>query len=958
MAGIVVKAVGEVDFRDFQKAQRELDKMRRSADTLDNRIRRVGDSFGKVGRQLKQTGGTMSRYVSAPMAALGGLAVRSAMDFEVSMARIEGLVGVAASEIGELADAARTLGPSYGVSANEAGEALFFITSAGLRGATAIEALDSSLKAAAIGLGDTATVADLLTSAVNAYGEETLGASEATDVLVNAVRLGKLEPSELAGAMGQVLPVASAMGVQFHEVGAAFAAMSRTGTNAEVAATQLRQILATILKPSVEAERALAGIGLSAEDLRQQIRERGLLSVLQTLITRFDGNASATSEVFGNIRALSGVLDLMGSNVEATTEIFDGMSESIGVGDDAFRTVSKTASQQFKVALEEAKGALMEAATEALPVLTDLAESLQDLVQDWRDLSDEQQKTYLKIAGVAAVAGPAIIVLGQLATAVRGLAAAFTFLMAHPIVALAGLVAGLIVYSVTLAKTTEEQERFREAQIDNLRETNETVAAYDRLRRTTELNAGATRRYAEETRSAARSAFIARREAAKWTDAMAENEARRFGLIAEQDRANRAAEEEQRLLDALNDAMGDVSTSLSDVAEKTIALDDETRAFLQTLNETYVGGTEAAEALAEYAREVLAAGQMTEQTKTELEGLASALRSELSDALRDAESRLGAAQQAFDAYRDSIADGVREGNTLADAAQRQSAAIRRLTDAETAYAEAKAEGDPERLARASEDLEAARDAQGTFADFLAENVKTATAFADQIDALRTAGASLEVTQQIAQLGAQTGGRIIAELLAGGAEAIRQANALTAAVQAAAVDAGNAAAQQFYGAGVRAAAALVDGVRSELEQLDDLLEEIVRRITAAFSEPARTAPAPSTGGGTTGGGAPTPAPRPNYRRPLAPLPTLPPGLEWGSGGLPYIPQFADGGLVLGPTLGMVGEAGPELIVPLDRADEFGQTNISITVTSADPQAVVEAIRKYTRRNGPLGASVTL
>lgn len=34
------------------------------------------------------------------------------------------------------------------------------------------------------------------------------------------------------------------------------------------------------------------------------------------------------------------------------------------------------------------------------------------------------------------------------------------------------------------------------------------------------------------------------------------------------------------------------------------------------------------------------------------------------------------------------------------------------------------------------------------------------------------------------------------------------------------------------------------------------------------------------------------------------------------------EFAKGGLVMGPTLGLVGEAGPEMIIPLDRLGEFG------------------------------------
>jgi phage-related minor tail protein len=68
----------------------------------------------------------------------------------------------------------------------------------------------------------------------------------------------------------------------------------------------------------------------------------------------------------------------------------------------------------------------------------------------------------------------------------------------------------------------------------------------------------------------------------------------------------------------------------------------------------------------------------------------------------------------------------------------------------------------------------------------------------------------------------------------------------------------------------------------------------------------------------------------------------------------------GGIVTSPTLGLVGEAGPEAIIPLDRVSDFGAraTVVNVTVTSADPVAVVEAIRRYTRANGPLGQVVNV
>jgi len=324
----------------------------------------------------------VGKIAAGAVTAVAVAGVREAAAFESSIAKIEGLVGVGGEQLDKLAQSARELGPEFGRSANEAADALFFITSAGLRGDAAITVLEASLKGAAIGLGDTKTIADLATSAVNAYGESNLDGAQAVDVLTEAVRLGKLEPAELAGAMGQVLPLASNMGVSFDQVGAALAGMSKTGTDASTASTQLRQILATIAKPTNEAETALAEMGLSAEGLRTQIREEGLFSALETLTEAFDGNIEATSEVFGNVRALSGVLDLMGASAEDNREVFNLLADDTGVLDEAFAITADTAEFKFNQSMGLVKETL-------LGIGEDLIERLLPHLDSFKTFMDE-----------------------------------------------------------------------------------------------------------------------------------------------------------------------------------------------------------------------------------------------------------------------------------------------------------------------------------------------------------------------------------------------------------------------------------------------------------------------------------------------------------------------------------------------------------------------------------------
>jgi hypothetical protein len=70
----------------------------------------------------------------------------------------------------------------------------------------------------------------------------------------------------------------------------------------------------------------------------------------------------------------------------------------------------------------------------------------------------------------------------------------------------------------------------------------------------------------------------------------------------------------------------------------------------------------------------------------------------------------------------------------------------------------------------------------------------------------------------------------------------------------------------------------------------------------------------------------------------------------------IPGFAEGGIVRSPTLAMIGERGPEAVVPLNQMGGMGGgVTVNVTgglATSAEiGQAVVNAIRAYNRSAGP-------
>lgn len=412
---------------ELERATQKMKAFQTAAEKTQARMR-------KFGGQMKATGRMLTTYVTLPMAAAGAAAIKMHMDFEASMAKVVGLVGVARKTVQGWAEDTKALAVSVGRSPKELADALYFITSAGIRGAESMEVLEASAKAAAAGMGETKLIADLVTSAMNAYGKEVLSAAKATDILAETVKEGKSEATLLATTMGMVLPIAAELGVTFSQVGAAGAAMTRTGTVSATAFMQLRQILNSLLDPAQMAEQAMVAMGTSSQALRKTIREEGLLAALmqiRTLTNKY--GEDIMGKVFPNIRALSGTLDILGKNLTDNIKIFDNLENATGRNEKAFAAAAETTKFKFAQAVTAAQLVLLELGESMkkriVPVFESFTKTLENLV-GWYKSLDEQSQLFIHRWGFfLTVIGPVVTILG--------------FLVANVLPSLIGLFVGL-----------------------------------------------------------------------------------------------------------------------------------------------------------------------------------------------------------------------------------------------------------------------------------------------------------------------------------------------------------------------------------------------------------------------------------------------------------------------------------------------------------------------------------
>lgn len=381
-------------------------------------------SLAAAGAQLDKTGQAMTLGITLPVLAAGKAIVDTGADFERTLGQIVGLTDVTGDEIDGIRKKVLALGADVGKTPQELAEAFYFVASAGFTADEAMEVLETSAIASAAGLGRTQDVAKVLGLTINAYGHENITAARAADILTAAVKDGTAEADAFAGVLGRVVPTAATLGVGFDQVTGALAAMTLTGLSADEAATSLNQVLVSLLKPTNEAEDAIEAMGLSSQGLRDQLREKGLLDTLRTLEERFAGNDEAASQVFGNVRALRGVLALLALDSDQLNGVFADTAGALGDLAEGYEE-TETPAREFARSQAELDATLIDLSTDVLPVVVDIVRGavgfVRDLVDGFKGLPEPVRQGVVQFLAMAAALGPILLIGGKLLTAVSGL---------------------------------------------------------------------------------------------------------------------------------------------------------------------------------------------------------------------------------------------------------------------------------------------------------------------------------------------------------------------------------------------------------------------------------------------------------------------------------------------------------------------------------------------------------
>ena len=424
---------GSIDI-DSSKANKALDNFSKSMNDFSN-------SFaGKVGKACEKVGGSLQSFgtkLTGLGTAVGGVTVKMAADFETTMAKVSTLTSDGMYQ--SLHDGILDMSGRLGVDANEIGEAIYQGLSSGVSESNIQDNTEKMIKLSKGGFTSVTTATDLTTTALNAYGLEITETDHLMDVFINTQNRGKTTVDQLASSMGQVIPIASSLGVNIDQLGASYAILTANGISTSESGTKLKSMFEELGDSGSDVSEILINrTGKSFKELTAEGKSTG--DVLEILKQHADESGVGLNELFSSSEAGSAALILAKDGAAGFNEELKGMAESSGVAADAYAKVSDTFSEKcnkLKERFKEVGIAIGENLIDiieqkVLPALENFADWLGNLDEDQIDNIATMVEWAVKIGAVVTAfgvltkgVGTVISVLGTVNSVVSTLSGLF-----------------------------------------------------------------------------------------------------------------------------------------------------------------------------------------------------------------------------------------------------------------------------------------------------------------------------------------------------------------------------------------------------------------------------------------------------------------------------------------------------------------------------------------------------
>lgn len=297
--------------------------------------------------------------VTAVGAAVGKFATSAGADFEEGMSAVESISQATSEEMERLTDKAKQLGSTTKFTATESSQAFNYMAMAGWTAEQMLEGIDGVVNLAAASGEDLATVSDIVTDSLTAFGMSANESNRYANILAKAASSANTNVAMMGETFQYCAPIAGAMGYEVDDLATAIGLMANAGIKGSLAGTSLRSIISNIASPTKNAQAAFDELKIKLEN--DDGTMKSFEETVNLLRDAFSGLSEAEkaekAKAIAGKTGMSGLLAIVNSSSESYTELAENIDHCSGA-----------AEEMAKIRLDNFKGdvTLLKSATEGL----------------------------------------------------------------------------------------------------------------------------------------------------------------------------------------------------------------------------------------------------------------------------------------------------------------------------------------------------------------------------------------------------------------------------------------------------------------------------------------------------------------------------------------------------------------------------------------------------------------
>ena len=409
----------------------QLDALPSGVDLLSQKFKDSGEKISAAGEKIKGVGEGMTKYITAPIAAIGVASIAAFNDVDAGLDTIITKTGASGEALESMQKSMEDIATSIPTGFDEAGAAVGEVnTRFGIMGDDLTELSGQFIKFAQLNGTDVSGSIDKVQASMAAFDLDASKAGDVLDILNKAGQDTGISMDTLASALTANGTALQEAGFSFEQSAGFLANLNKNGLDSGAVMSGLKKAWQNATKEGKPLNQALAELQNSLKNAKTDTEA---MQIATELFGAKAGPQLAAAIQEGRI------------SLDASANSIQDWGNSVSTTFDA----TLDAPDKFKVTMNELKlvgadlgGTILEMLVPALQKLSEIVRSARDA---WSGLSDGQKKAIVVIGGLLAAIGPVVVGIGTFVTSVGAITTAFG--AAIPVIAAVAPAVGAVVAS-------------------------------------------------------------------------------------------------------------------------------------------------------------------------------------------------------------------------------------------------------------------------------------------------------------------------------------------------------------------------------------------------------------------------------------------------------------------------------------------------------------------------------